>query len=401
VAVTDQQQSEELAESRPTLRDRIAAVRPVALLSIVLAVALLVAVVAWVRHDDRRVVTAQFTKTVSLYVGSGVRVMGVPVGTIESVRPTPQYVEVTMRIDDGVRIPEDVDAVVISPSIVGDRFVQLTPAYTSGPELPDNATLDLTRTAVPLELDDVYQGIDDLTVALGPTGANKNGALSDLLDSTAKNWGGQGAQFHQTIEDIAKLTGTLDDNKDEFFGTARELEGFIGTLAANDKTVRAFNQSLSQVSQLLSGERSELSASLHNLAIALDQVSTFVKENKESLGRNIKGLDKVVKILVKQRGALDEILRAGPDALSNLNLTYNPQAGTLDTRSNLDNIGNQISSDPALLLCTVLGQAPGGKAACDAIKTALPRAGEFAGGQIVRHARERFDPTLGGLVQPS
>jgi phospholipid/cholesterol/gamma-HCH transport system substrate-binding protein len=279
--------------------------------------------------------------------------------------------------------------------------VQFTPTYASGATLPDNATLDITRTAVPLELDDVYQGIDDLTVALGPEGANKNGALSDLLDSAAKNWGGQGAQFHQTIDDISKLTGTLDDNKEQFFGTARELEGFIGTLAANDKTVRAFNQSLSQVSGLLAGERSELSASLHNLAIALDQVSTFVKENKDALGRNIKGLDKVVKILVKQRGALDEILKVGPDALNNLALTYNPQAGTLDTRANLDMLAGQIGSDPALLLCTLVGQAPGGDAACDAIQSALPRAGEFAGKQVVRHARERFDPTLGGLVEVS
>ena len=346
-------------------------------------------------------VSAYFPKTISLYVGSDVRVMGVSIGKVEKVTPEATGVRVDMSYSDDVKIPENANAVVISPSIVGDRFVQFTPTYASGATLPDNATLDITRTAVPLELDDVYQGIDDLTVALGPEGANKTGALSDLLDSAAKNWGGQGAQFHQTIDDIAKLTGTLDDNKNQFFGTARELEGFIGSLAANDKTVRAFNQSLSQVSQLLSGERSELSASLRNLAIALDQVSTFVKENKDSLGRNIKGLDKVVKILVKQRGALDEILRVGPVALANLSLTYNPQAGTLDTRANLDMLGGQIGSDPALVLCTLLGQAPGGGAACDTIKSALPRSGEFAGKQVVRHAPDSFDPTLGGLVEVS
>ena len=344
-------------------------------------------------------VSAVFPKTVSLYVGSDVRIMGVPVGKVEKVTPQATGVLVEMSYTDDVKIPEDASAVIISPSIVGDRFVQFTPSYTTGPTLPENAKLDITRTAVPLELDDVYQGIDDLTVALGPEGANKTGALSDLLDSTAKNWGGQGAQFHQTIEDISKFTSTLDDNKDQFFGTARELEGFIGTLAANDKTVRAFNQSLSQVSSLLSGERGELSASLHNLAIALDQVSSFVKENKDALGRNIKGLDKVVKILVKQRGALDEILKVGPVALQNLSLTYNPQAGTLDTRANLDMIAGQIGSDPALLLCTLLGQAPGGDAACDAIQQALPRNGEFACKQVVRRARDRFDPTLGGLVE--
>ena len=44
----------------------------------------------------------------------------------------------------------------------------------------------------------------------------------------------------------------------------------------------------------------------------------FVKDNREILGRNIKGLNRVAKVLVKQRGALDEILTTGPVALNNL-----------------------------------------------------------------------------------
>ena len=146
--------------------------------------------------------------------------------------------------------------------------------------------LDLDHTAVPLELDEIYSSLDQLNVALGPNGANRNGALSDLLEVTAKNFGGQGAKFHQTIQDFSKLTQTLDDNKEELFGSARQLEGFISTLAKNDKTVRSFNQSLADASQMLSGERTELSASLHNLAIAMRQVSGFVKDNRSSLGRN-------------------------------------------------------------------------------------------------------------------
>ena len=376
-------------------------------LSRILALVLVAAVlgtfaVTQLTGDQVKHVSAVFPKSVSLYVGSDVRVMGVPVGKVERVTPEATGVLVEMTYDSAVEIPEDADAVIISPSIVGDRFVQFTPAYAGGPTLPEDATLDLSRTAVPLELDDVYQGIDDLTVALGPEGANKTGALSDLLDSTARNWGGQGQAFHQTITDLAALTGTLDENKDAFFGSARELEGFIKTLASNDQTVRAFNQSLSQISQLLAGERGELSTSLRNLAVALEQVSAFVKENKDSLGRNIKGLEKVSRILVKQRGALDEILQVAPVALSNLNLTYNPQAGTLDTRANMEMLAGQIGSDPALLLCTIVLQAPGGQDACDTIQSALPRPGEFAGPQAeAPRAVHRVDPTLGGLVEVS
>ena len=140
---------------------------------------------------------------------------------------------------------------------------------------------------MPLELDQIYSSLDELNVALGPNGANRNGALTDLLETTAENFGGQGAQFHQTIQDFSALSQTLDDNKEELFGSARELEGFINTLATNDQTVRQFNQSLSGVSDLLSGEREELAAALHNLSIGLGDVATFVRENRDILGKNI------------------------------------------------------------------------------------------------------------------
>ena len=41
-------------------------------------------------------------------------------------------------------------------------------------------------------------------------------------------------------------------------------------------------------------------------------------------------------------------------ALNNLALTYNPQAGTLDTRANLGELGNQITADPAAFLCSIV-----------------------------------------------
>jgi len=350
--------------------------------------------------EAQKTLTATFPRTVSLYKGSDVRVLGVPIGKVTSVTPQATDVKVTMTYDPDVKIPADAEAVIISPSIVGDRFVQLTPVFQDGDTvMADGAELDASRTSTPLELDEIYGSIDQLTVALGPDGANENGALSDLLDSAAKNWGGQGEQFHQTISDISKLTGTLDDNKDELFGTAAQLEQFISTLAKNDKTVRRFNQSMGQVSTMLSGEREELSASLRNLAVAMGQVSSFVKDNREVLGSNIKGLNRVAKILVKQRSALDEILKFAPVALANLSLTYNPEAGTLDTRANLGELLNQVQSDPATLLCGLVNQADHNGQICGVIKDALPRPSAFAGGG--QAAAPQFDPSLGGLVEVS
>ncbi len=351
--------------------------------------------------DSSRTVVAHFPRAISVYEGSDVRVLGVAVGTVTRVEPTGTDVTVTMTYDDTVTLPADARAVIIAPSLVGDRYVQLTPAYSgTGDVLPDAAELGVQDTAEPLELDQIYESLDRLNVALGPRGANRSGALSDLLSVTADNFGGQGTTFRQTVKDFSRLSSTLSDNKEELFGSVRALEGFMQTLADNDQTVRQFNQSLADVSTMLAGERQELVSATRNLSVALTAVQGFVEENKESLGRNITGINRVAKVLVRQRAALDEILHVAPAALNNLALTYNPQAGTLDTRTNFGETLNQLNADPAALLCGFVGQVERSGQACDRITDLLGRSRPGAlGTSDVLPAQDVFDPTLGGLVE--
>lgn len=327
------------------------AVVPLILTALVVAAA----VVMFGGGPDQRTLTAYFPRTISLYEGSDVRVLGVGVGTVESVVPEGTRVKVVMRYDPEVDLPADASAVLIAPSVVGDRYVQITPAFEEGDQaLPDDVVLEEDRTEVPIELDQIYSSLDRLTVALGPDGANSDGALTDLLEQTARNFGGQGATFNQTIRDFSTLSQTLDNNKEELFGSLAELQNFVSTLAENDQIVRDFNTSLGAVSTLLDGERQELTAALDNLGTALEEVGSFVQENRASLGRNINGLNRVAKVLVKRRSELDQILRIAPVALNNLALTYNPDAGTLDVNANVGELEGRIASDPTGLLCALV-----------------------------------------------
>lgn len=363
---------------------------------------LIVAGAVWFFGGDSgtKTVTAYFPRTVSVYEGSDVRVLGVPVGTVDEVTPEGTQVKVVMTYDEEVKVPADAQAVIVSPSVVGDRYIQLTPAYEKGDVLADNTVLDLERTAIPLELDEIYGSLDELTVALGPNGANAQGALTDLLEQTARNFRGQGTKFKQTIEDFADLSTTLENNKEELFSSAEKLQAFIETLAENDTTVRRFNQSLGNVSELLAGESDELTSALSNLGVALDVVGRFVQENRASLGRNIRGINRVAKVLVKHREDLNTILRAGPLALNNLGLGYNPQSGTLDSNANMGNLLHELQGNPAQLLCSLIASNDPNGTLCDVIKgLPLPRNAPFGPGSGSRADDAAYDPTLNGLVE--
>src|SRR3954452_20485473 len=381
------------------------------ILAVVAVLAVVAALVLAAMPDqEKKYVTASFPRTVSLYEGSDVRILGVPVGKVESVRPSGTDVTVKMWYDAKYDVPSDAQAVIISPAIVGDRFIQLTPVFKPGDKpLDSHAVMSSRSTSTPLELDEIYQSIDDLTVALGPDGANSRGALTNLLDSTASNFAGQGQQFHQTIRNLGKFTGTLDDNKAELFGTAREIERFVNALARNDGTVRRFNDSLASAADLLKDERTDLAAALHNLGIAMQAVESFVRENKDALSENIKGLTKVSKILVKQRDALDEVLQVAPTALTNLYHTYNPATGTLDTRSNLGENISALTSDPVRVICGILAaSSKNSKPACDVLRKALPRPAPSTGApssaaapaaQVAPVQVEHVDRSLAGILE--
>lgn len=379
------------------------------LVAVVAVLALVAAgLVLFLPGDDKKYVVASFPRTVSLYEGSEVKILGVPVGKVESVVPTGETVRVKLYYDGEHKVPADAKAVVISPSVVGDRFVQLTPAYSGGEVMPDNQKLGVDRTATPLELDEIFGALNDLNIALGPEGANKVqedgvGPLTRLLDSTARNFGGQGVQFNRTLKNLGALTKTLADNKEEFFGTLEQVQEFTATLERNDQTVRDFNDSLASGADLLEDEREELAAVLRNLSVAMTEVRGFVQENRGALTRNIAGLNKISKVLVKRRDAVEKTLRYAPAALNNLFLAGNVKQGTLDTRDNRGTMLDDLQQDPAASLCSIAEQGGAGNA-CPALDEifggrSLGRSTPFAGGSSAEpQVVEPIDRSLAGLV---
>ena len=296
-------------------------------------------------------VTAYFTRAVGLYAGSDVRVLGIKVGTIKDVVPQGGHVRVDMDIDDNYKIPAQAKAVILAPSLVSDRYVQFAPVYDGGATMKDGATVPLARTAVPVELDQVYGALDQLSAALGPNGANRNGALSDLVDVGAANLKGNGEQLHQTLTGLSQAVKTLADNRDDLFDSLDNLQTFTSALAQIDAQVDRFNQNLAAVAAQLADERQALASAINLLTKALGDVATFVQQNTALLTTNVDKLADVTLTLAQERNSLAQVLDVAPAALENLSHAYNPDYGTLDTRD--DSLG---STNVEVLVCEVLQQ---------------------------------------------
>ena len=114
-------------------------------LAAVLVVALVIGVfLVWPTRKGHTIV-GYFTSAVGLYPGDEVRIVGVPVGEIDSIEPRADDVKITMTLDHGVQVPENAKALIISPNLVAARFIQLTPAYTGGEELASGEGIGIDR----------------------------------------------------------------------------------------------------------------------------------------------------------------------------------------------------------------------------------------------------------------
>jgi phospholipid/cholesterol/gamma-HCH transport system substrate-binding protein len=185
------------------------------------------------------------------------------------------------------------------------------------------------------------------------------------------------------------------------------LQSFTSMLADNNAQVRRLNTDMATVADQLSEERENLKATLQSLGVAVDEVSTFVSDNRALLKSNLDRAVTVTDALAKNRQALAQLLENAPVALSNLQNAYHPQTGTLDTRNNAKGL-----DDPLLLVCSLLTGPTntGNTKLCDTLKKGvlplLPTLPSLPSGSALQGTPQPSglvnvrgaDPTLGGLL---
>ncbi|WUM21726.1 MCE family protein [Williamsia herbipolensis] len=326
--------------------------RHIAFLVVGVVVALIIAGSLWWLFTslNQTKVTAYFKSSVGIYSGTDVRIMGVKVGSVDNVEPQGDKVKITFTVDGGHDLPKDVRAVQITPSVVADRYIQLTPTYQKGmAKAGDDITLSLNQTMVPVEIDQLYSSVQKLSNSLGPQGANKTGALSQVITTGAKNLKGNGEKLGATIDQLSKAALTLSDSRGSLVDTVKNLDVFVGALAENDAQVRQFNTQLDSFSSFLAGERSQLGEALNKLSVALGDVAGFVQDNRIALGDRVKELIPTAQTLADTTDQQKELLTVLPVTINNLINAYNAESGTLDLRVVLPELQNLAGAGCKLL----------------------------------------------------
>lgn len=175
--------------------------------------------------------------SVGLYVGNPVAQMGLQVGAIETIAPSPTGVRVDFTVTDNRPMPKDVTAVIRSTSILADRTLELVGNYESGPKLEPGDCVPLSRSATPKSLSEVIGSAHKFVTGISPKNSSNIGDVVNQLDLAARDTG-------PGVNEILTTSSRLLDNPD---APISDLGSIVSNLAVVTQTLVQLRDPLKQI----------------------------------------------------------------------------------------------------------------------------------------------------------
>ncbi|MDF2583859.1 MAG: mammalian cell entry protein, partial [Mycobacterium sp.] len=196
---------------------------------------------------------AEFSNVGGMEPGDFVRIAGVEVGKVGDMKIRDDgTVLVDFTADESVVLTEGTRAVIRYDDLIGGRYLGLQEGTGDTSRLRPGATIPLSRTAPPLDLDALIGGFRPLFKALEPDQIN---ALSGQLISALQ---GQGATIGSFLTQTAALTNTLAD-RDQLIGEVIvNLNTVLGSLGDQNEQFAKGVDGLSELIDGLAARRTDI-----------------------------------------------------------------------------------------------------------------------------------------------
>lgn len=263
-------------------------------------------------------VTARFSDAAGLFTGNDVGVLGVRVGEVTEITPRGDRVDVTLRIDSGVKIPADAGAVVVSRSVATDRYVELTPVYDAGPVMRSGTVLDESRTRSPVEFDELLESLRRISDDLSGEGDDAK-PVNDLLEVGAKTLDGNGKTIARGLRDLATTLDAVNSASGDVEGELENLDTLTAALADNDALVRDFTHQVADATEMLDDEHDSMEETFDALAAMVREVTKFSRDHRADIRAQVEDMQAIVGTMVDERKGLERLLQTMPLMMQNVN----------------------------------------------------------------------------------
>lgn len=257
--------------------------------------------------------TAVFSDASGIHRGNMVQVGGMRAGRVQDVTLEGHKVVVEFEVDNGVEFGTESEASVEVLNLLGEKYLEVTPAGTG--QLDEDDPIPLERTQAAYDIVGVF---GDLTTTA--EGIDKD-MLVDALGVVSSTIEQSAPEIQASFDGIARLSRTIASRDDQIKALLESSESVSTLLAERSDDLVGLMESSDLVFQEVERRKDAIHRLLVNartLAVELRGVAT---DNQAQIGPALKEIDELTSLLITKEKELKATLNAmGPYAsiLSNI-----------------------------------------------------------------------------------
>lgn len=250
---------------------------------------------------------AEFANAGGVRTGDPVLVAGVPSGRVDSLTLEHGLAVVGFRLDRGQDLGEASTATIGLKSILGNRFLEVTPA--GGGDLGPHRRIGVERTTSPYMIDDIGGAVTDLAEELDTRAVS---AMIDSLDSILPQDAGAAGQ---SIDDVSAALGLLAREDARMSGVVTTTRELTGVLVSQEAGIRALTDQSLVLVTVLTQRREALSSLVSSLEDLATRVRVLLDEEAEDVDRVLGNMRSISETYQRNIDAMDEVLTRMPPGL--------------------------------------------------------------------------------------
>jgi phospholipid/cholesterol/gamma-HCH transport system substrate-binding protein len=238
----------------------------------------LVVVFGQFRFSSNSSYHANFATASRLKAGNDVRIAGVPVGKVKSVKLNPDNtVDVAFDVQKRYQLYTSTRALIRYQNLVGDRFLEIASGPGDLRKLPQGATIDQQHTEPALDLDALLGGLRPVLKGLD---ANKINEVSNAIIQLLQ---GQGGALSELLSNTGSFTQGLADRYQVVSDVIHNLNTVLATV---DQKGAQFDATVDQLQQLITGlaqGRDPIAGAIPPLASAETDLTDMLRKGRRPL----------------------------------------------------------------------------------------------------------------------
>ncbi len=243
---------------------------------------------------------------------SDVRLAGVRIGQVESVRLENGRAVAVMSIEKDVQLPVGSRVKVVSKGILGDKYLEILPAESTGKTIQAGTALESEKAV----------SVDDIMTIVYSVAENLDKITESLRNTVGTKTGEQ--QIADIMKNIERITADLKDI------TSRNKEGFTESV----DNIRAFTGDLKREIPVLAEKLDKLSTHLDEVILENRENLKATIENARSgtakLDTTLDSVDSIAKKIDRGEGTIGKLIN-DEETHDNLNKSLISFRNTMDS----------------------------------------------------------------------